>query len=293
MVRHEDDEEDIIVPKKRRVVEDEDEPEPVQKKAKRKIEEDDEDEEPVKKKVKPVIEDDDEDEPAPKAKVKKKVVEDEEEDSIGMEMDIDDDRLVKRQGSIDRLNVEKESVARFAFIPGMKPRAAYVHYIDAKEGGGNFICNSTEHHIAECCKLFGSPDMKSTALVVHYTNAKSKDGGKPKNGEVEWAIKAIKMSPSNVNEIRSRRFEGETIYDFDYTMGRATNNNGYTFNKIAPTTWYRSDKEIEQEVLDAAEKFKDGKAMSRLLGRKLSDVEYKLKAKAIARAESRDDEDEA
>jgi hypothetical protein len=212
-----------------------------------------------------------------------------EEESRGMDVDFGDERIIKRPGRLERLQLDGAKAVRFALIPGFKPKAAYNHYI---EGQGTFICNSTEEKQAECCKKLGNPNMRAVALVVHYTNARPKDGSMPKDEDIEWEIKYIRMSRTNFAEISKKKMEDETVYDFDLVMSEKENGIGYTFEKISKTAWWRADEELEATILEAAEKFRDGKALSYQLGKKIDDIEYRAMIRKSAASKAKEEEAE-
>lgn len=279
-----EDEDVEVTPRKRKMV-DEDE---VETPRKRKMD-DDEDERPRKKVV------DEEDERPAKKSAKK----DDDEDSgpVGMDVDFGDEKIARRKGKIERIQASEGRPVRFALIPGFKVKAADTHYIDGK---GTFICNSTDEHEAACCKLFNGDqgsraNLRALALVVQYTNAK-KDGTIPKakdgSVEIEWEIKYIRMSRKNYNDIFKLKTEDETVYDFDIVMAENDNKIGYGFQRISNKAWWCQDEDLKAEILEAAEKFRDGKALTYYLGRKVDDLEYKTMARAIANKGKGSDEDE-
>lgn len=270
MAKYEDEEDVVVAPRRRKVVEEED-PEP-----------------PKRRKV---AEDEDE---APKGKAKSVKDEDEspkEEEQVGIDVDFGDERVSRYPGKLERLKLDGAKTVRFAFIPGFKVKAAFNHYV---EGQGTFICNSTDKETALCCQKLGNPGMRAVALVVHYENAKSKDGSMNPNGEIEWSIKYLRMSRTNYAEISRKKMEDETLYDFDLTMSEKEGNNiGFVFEKISKTAWWRKDEELEAEILEAAEKFRDGKALVYALGRKVDELEYKnIIRKAAKETSSKKGEEE-
>jgi hypothetical protein len=290
-----EEEEDVALPTRKKSVPDEEDEAPAPK---RKSVAADEDEPPTpKRRSVPVDEDEvptpkrrsapaDEDE-AP-AKPKKKGS-DEDDAPRGIDVDFGDERVTKRPGRLERLVLDGAKAVRFALIPGFKVRAGYNHYV---EGQGTFVCNSTEDKEADCCKKLGNPGMRAVALVIHYTNAKSKDGTMPKNEEIEWEVKYLRMSRTNFAEISKKKMEDETVYDFDLVMSEKENGIGFQFEKISKTAWWRADEELEAQVLAAAEKFRDGKALSYQLGKKIDDIEYKAMIRKAAKAASKEDEEE-
>jgi hypothetical protein len=270
--RHFEEDEDIILPANKKAVMKEEEDEP-KAKQKARFDEEEEEDKPVTTKKKPRF-DDEEDEP--KAKKGKNGEKDEEDLPLGVDVDFGDEKVMKRPGRLERLEMDGAKAKRFAFIPGFKVKAANTHYIKDQ---GTFVCNSSEEEETVCCELFGESDFRALAIVVEYTNAKSKDGSMPKDEDIEWEIKYLRMSRKNFSDISKLKMEDETIYDFDLVMRENDNNIGYNFAKISKKAWWRVDEEVEAQVLKAASKFADGKALQYHLGRKASAIEYKLMAK--------------
>jgi hypothetical protein len=290
-----DEEEDVVVPKKKRVVEDE-EDEPVRKPRKQV---DDEEEAPRKRR--PIEEE--EDEPVHKKKAR---VEDEEEDTKkeddlpqGIDVDFGDERIAYKKARLPRLSLKDAKVARFALIPGFKVKAANTHFID---GSGTYACLANEENPNPICCQKLNEDQKSRqnlralALVVHYTNAK-KDGTLKKDPDgsvdIEWEIKYLRMSRKNYNDIFGLKTEDESVYDFDITMSENTETGiGFKFNKISNRAWWQQDPELRAEILEAAEAFRDGKDLSRGLGRKIDELEYKALLRKVAQAPKKKDDEE-
>lgn len=278
-------EEDVeVTPKKRRVIEEDDDA-PVTKK---KVVED-EDERPAKRRV---VEEEDE-RPAKKAKKE----DDDDSGPVGLDVDFGDERIAKKKGKIERLTATEGRATRFALIPGFKVKAADTHYIDGK---GTFICLSTDEKEGACCKAFNADqnsraNLRALALVVQYTNAK-KDGTIPKakdgSVDIEWEVKYIRMSRKNYNDIFKLKTEDESVHDFDIVMAENDNKIGYQFQKISNKAWWQQDDDLKAEILEAAEKFRDGKALTYYLGRRIDELEFKSMARAAANKAPKGEEDE-
>jgi len=293
MTKYEEEEDVVVTPRRRKVVEDEEEE--VAPTSRRKPAPAEEDEAPKKAKV---AKDEDEEKPATRRKAVKDDDEDDkpskapkgQEEEVGIDVDFGDERVTKFPGKLERLKLDGANTVRFAFIPGFKVKAAFNHYV---EGQGTFVCNSTDKETSLCCQKLGNPGMRAVALVVHYENAKSKDGSMPKDGEIEWSIKYLRMSRTNFAEISRKKMEDETLYDFDLTMSAKPNDQiGFSFEKISKTAWWRKDEDLEAEIMEAAEKFRDGKALSWALGKKIDELEYKIVIKKAAKDASKKDEEE-
>lgn len=250
------------------------------------------DPEPVRKKI--VIEDDVED--PRKAKKASKPAE-EDDGPVGLDVDFGDTRVATRKGKLERLTLENAKVVRFALLPGFKVKAAETHFIDNK---GTFVCLSNDEKESICCKKLGNPSLRALALVVQYTNAKPKDGTMPKGEDLEWEIKYLRMSRKNYNDIFALRtveddgdeeVKQESVYDFDIVMYENEETKiGYKFRKISSKTWWNQDPEIKAEILEAAEKFKDGKALGYYLGKRVDELEYKAMLREGKRKGSETDE---
>jgi hypothetical protein len=299
------DDEDVETPikKKKRVIEDDEEETP-RKVTKRVAEEDDEP--PVKKKR--VIEEDEEEEEPKKRRSSLKDDEDVKESSKksgdedlpeGMDVDFGDERIAYKKARLPRLKLDGAKVLRFALIPGFRVKAANTHYVD---GQGTFICLSDEKNPnALCCQKLNEnqksrQNLRALALVVQYTNAK-KDGTlqKDRDGsvDIEWEVKYLRMSRKNYNDIFALKTEDESVYDFDISMmENAETKIGFKFTKISNKAWWRQDPELEAEILAAAEEFRDGKDLSRGLGRKIDELEYKAIIRKQAAAPRQGEEEE-
>ncbi len=243
----------------------------------------------VKSKKKTSVEDD-EDELTPKGKKGGKeesvVVSDDDDCEFG------DQKLMYRGDGLDRLRPEKGGAVRFAIVPFLKPKKAVNHFIDKK---GTFRCNSNDEGEAICCKTLNSNEGSKAALhvvavVVHYTNAHPKTGKYAKEVEdTEFEIKFVNLSKANFSDISSLVQEDERVDDFDIVMTHRENKIGYKFNRVSSEARWKK-KGLTAAVKEACAKFEDGTLLTKKLGKRLTNLEWKALLAGLGSDEGDDGE---
>jgi len=202
------------------------------------------------------------------------------------ELSFDDeniDEAVKASDGLPAVKIEKGTVARFSFVPNFKIKKARVHYV---EGTGTIQCISTKENPNQiCCKKAGQAKDRFVGLVFRYTNVDPKTGKFIVGATAPVVeVQAVRMSRANMRDVLDAVEDGQSVYDIDVRMkhdeGRAF---GYKFSRAgSKAAW----KAIEAEALALVEPFKGGAKLSRLLGKKLDDVQLKATLAVGASAES-------
>jgi hypothetical protein len=204
------------------------------------------------------------------------------------ETDFDDEAIHSRPGVITRIRPDKKKAVRVAFVKGIKMQSAKSHFVelgtgkDAKKGTYRCLTPIGDETPAYCC---GKQEKEATvhvaALVIVYKNADAVTGKYVKNADgtfppIEWELGYLDLSSFNMKQIRKLPDEDQSPYDIDIIMthaeGRAF---GYEFNRASSKARWLGNPEVVKEVQAAAERFKDGKALSSKLGKKLSPLEWK------------------
>lgn len=234
-----------------------------------------------KKKAPPV--EDDEEEAAPRTKKKAASSDDEEEEVVSKahtdddDIDFGDEELMKNDKFLERLQVkEKNTYARFSLLPDPKPKRAYSHFVEG-QGKGSFRC-FTDHSVkgapkAACCKALGDPNLDVVALVLHYTNASAKDGKLPKDHDVEFAIKFLKLSRAQYAQISRLAEEDGSVYGIDILMSQKSTGIGYEYNRISSKAKFMSNPQLVLAVKEAMESHKDGVKLASRLPKKITKAE--------------------
>ncbi|MGH9472992.1 MAG: hypothetical protein ACRD1M_09640 [Terriglobales bacterium] len=133
-----------------------------------------------------------------------------------------------------RLKPESGKVIRVALVPGVKPRAAKVHWIEVGKKG-NYRCPG-----ANCPLCAGGNDTRYAvaALAVQYTNADAQTGKKPKDTAPEVKVGYLALSQATFRAVSDLAPEGLQPTDIDIAVefdGRR-----YGFRAVATTPWWRA-----------------------------------------------------
>lgn len=210
------------------------------------------------------------------------------EDDDVADVSFGDEKMMKRKVICDRLTVEPGKWVRFAFIPGLKLKAAAQHFVDKK---GNFRCLSTEDQEGICCKKLGPVDPTFIGLVVHYTNAQTKDGkfpaaeeGKPPV-EPEIAIMHVRMSQALYRNISGLPDEDSTPYAIDIAMTMKPGKKGYEVRRMSSVPRWKKNDDCVAQVKEWAKQYADGKMVNSKFGKKATLAEWRAMLAGVASEE--------
>lgn len=217
--------------------------------------------------------------------------------AAGSSLDVDfgDENLMARGDGFDKIippENDKSALVRVAMLTDItKPKSHFVHFVTGK---GSFLCNSERDakglitKQAACCRKLGNDDKQKAAptilvLAFHYKNADPKTGkylvkkdreGNEYQDPIEWEIGYIKLSKSGYRRVTKLIQEDQKPHEFDMTISWKDSGVGFEYNCISQKVRFRQNPALLEEVLEAAEKFRDGVALTKKLGKRITDLEY-------------------
>ena len=123
------------------------------------------------------------------------------------------DEEVGRIGDgLNRLKPEANKKIRIALVPGIKPRAGRVHWIEAGTTKGNFRCSGTG---CPLCLGGNAARYSVAALAVQYTTADPTTGKLPKDAPLAYQIGYLSLGQQTFRTVSEIAPEGSTPADVD------------------------------------------------------------------------------
>lgn len=211
------------------------------------------------------------------------------------EVEFGDEDIMAKGDGFDKIappESDKKRVVRVGMLYDvLKPRKAWVHFVTNK---GSFLCNSERDSKgiitkqALCCKRLGNDDKQKAQLNVlvlafWYKNADPRTGKylkkRAKDGSeyvdpIEYQIGFIKLSKSGYRRVSLMIPEDKQPQDLDLLISWKESGIGFEYSVISQTSRFRQNAELLEEVLEAAAPFKDGVALTKKLGKKITDLEW-------------------
>jgi hypothetical protein len=174
---------------------------------------------------------------------------------------------------------------------------APTHYVSGGENDeqrGTYVCLG---HLGEdpicCTELNEEPKIRVNVLAVIYTNT-SKTGRLNKTQAPEIQVGYVRLSATNHQSITGMLPDDGDIYSEDFVMTKSKRP-GYEFSRPAPgakPAYITAN--LQKEVAEAAEKWMDGNALVKRLGKELSVLGWKMLLKHLGSGvDEAEDEDEA
>ncbi len=123
------------------------------------------------------------------------------------------DEEVGRVGDgLNRLKPEANKKIRVALIPGVKPRAGRVHWIESGQTKGNFRCSGTG---CPLCLGGNAARYSVAAVAIQYTNADPVTGKLPKDTPLAYQVGYLAMGQQAFRAVSDIAPEGSTPADVD------------------------------------------------------------------------------
>ncbi len=196
----------------------------------------------------------------------------------------DDSRIKKAAAGLERYAPTNPGQGiGFAIIPGAPIVMAPTHYVSTGENDdqrGTYICL---RHLGEqpiCCEALEDPTIRVNVLAAIYTNANNA-GRLPKGIKPEVTVGYIRLSAANHQAITNMLPDGIEPSQVDIVMTKAKRP-GYDFALPSPGSKPRYvEAGMQDEVVQAAEKWMDGAALVKRLGKELSPLGWKMLLKHL------------
>jgi hypothetical protein len=183
-----------------------------------------------------------------------------------------DEKYLSNEDYLPALKILRGEVGRFAFAPGFKLKHRKIHFF---EGTGSICCLSTKEKKAVCCSTGNPAKDRFVGLIIAYDNC-DKKSGKFATNETKpvVAIKAIRLSRANYQDLNSIPEEDQSIHDLDLKMYHDPSRSfGYRFGRVSSTPRWKMLPAAEITAL--LEPFKDGVKLTSRLGKMLTEAELK------------------
>jgi len=221
-----------------------------------------------------------------------------------LDVDFGDADAVSMSDGLDKIvPADKKSYARFApLMDIVKTKMAWMHYLKIGDKTVAIRCLSkrdSKHVLIGapglCCKTFANDDEQKAQvafalLALRYLNADPTDGKYKKDAQgnfpaIRWELGWVKLSRTGFKLIGNMVEEDETGGPvFDIAMSTKTAGFGYDYSRLSRVALFRKNPELLEEVLAAAEKYKDGVLLSKRLGKVITEIDLRalLASKASA-----------
>jgi len=196
----------------------------------------------------------------------------------------DDSRIKKAAAGLERYAPTSPGQGiMFAVIPGAPIVMAPTHYVSTGEDDdqrGTYICLRHLGKKPICCDALEDPTIRVNVLAAVYTNANN-TGRLVKGVKPEVTVGYIRLSAGNHQAITNMLPDGADVTAVDITMTKAKRP-GYDFALLTPGSKPRYiEAGLQDEVMQAAEKWLDGQALVRRLGKELSLLGWRMLLKHL------------
>jgi hypothetical protein len=196
----------------------------------------------------------------------------------------DDERIRQAAAGLERYApTTKGQGIMFSIIPGAPVMMAPTHYVSAGENDdqrGTYICLRHLGVAPICCEALEEPIMRVNVLAAIYVNTNNA-GRLMKGTAPEVIIGYIRLSAFNHKTITNMLPDGVEASQVDIIIAKA-GRVGYEFVLPSPGNKPRYvEAGLQDEVMRAAEKWMDGVALVKRLGKELSPLGWKLLLKHL------------
>lgn len=216
-------------------------------------------------------------------------------DNSDLDLDWNDTDATTTGDGLDRITPPEGGKVRCALLVDVvKPKKAWVHFVRKPDGSKVCIrCHSKRGeknkitHEAACCKRLNADDQQRAQLMIgllalKYLNADPQTGKYEKDPDtnqfppIRWKLGWLKLSPQGMGNLRGLVLEGEEPTDFDFTVGKKGQSKGYEYVRVSKNSArFRTNEALLAEVLAEAKTYEDGVALSKRLGRVITEIDLK------------------
>ena len=196
----------------------------------------------------------------------------------------DDERIKQAAAGLERYAPTSPGQGiMFAVLPGAPVVMAPTHYVSAGENDdqrGTYVCLKHLGAPPICCDALEEPNMRVNVLAAIYTNTNNA-GRLAKGLAPEVIVGFIRLSATNHRTISNMLPDGVAPSQVDIIMTKSKRP-GYEFALPSPGSKPRYiEAGLQDEVMRAADKWMDGVALVKRLGKELSPLGWKLLLKHL------------
>jgi len=193
----------------------------------------------------------------------------------------DDSRIKKAAAGLERYAPTNPGQGiMFSIIPSAPRVMAPTHWVENDDHSGTYICLK---HLGEepiCCEALGEPKVRVNVLAAIYANTNGA-GRLAKDTKPEITVGYIRLSANNHQTITNMLPDGVEPSQVDIVMTKAKRP-GYEFALPSPGAKPRYlEAGLQDEVMQAAERWMDGQALVKRLGKELSPLGWRMLMKHL------------